>query len=227
MSAPRQPADYFSHSRCEIKSLLPASATRVLEIGCSAGGTLAWLKTLWPAAEFVGIDANPAVLDNLLSIAPRSFIHDLENPLPDIGKFDLVLALDILEHLRNPDRVLENIVKILEPAGRIIVSLPNVAHASVLTDLVFKRQFEYDEAGILDRTHLRFFTERSALKLLRGCGLFVVDGVVNGLEGRKANLANKLTGGLFFHYFVKQYIIAAELADNATRLQWRTTSPRP
>lgn len=181
---------------------------------------MAWLQTKWPDAEFVGVDGNPAVIESLRQIGHRSFIHDLDVPLPDIGSFDLILALDILEHLKQPETVLRDLVSRLSRAGRIIVSLPNVSHVSVIADLALKRQFEYGDAGILDRTHLRFFTEKSALSLMRDCGISVIKGVVNGLDGKKTQLANALTGGLFFHYLVKQYIMAGVPGGSSAAPKW-------
>lgn len=217
-------ADYYGHSRKEIAPLLPNAATRVLEVGCSAGGTMAWLKVKWPEAEFVGVDGNPAVLQNLKALGEDSFIHDLDEPLPDIGKFDLILALDILEHLMEPQHILKDLVARLTDAGRIIVSLPNVSHISVISGLALKREFEYRDAGILDRTHLRFFTEKSALRLMQQSGLSVTAGVVNGLEGRKAKLANALTGGFLFHYLAKQYIMVGSVGTASVPFTWHTSA---
>jgi 2-polyprenyl-3-methyl-5-hydroxy-6-metoxy-1,4-benzoquinol methylase len=213
--------DYFGHSRREIEPLLPSSALRILEIGCSAGGTIAWLKTKWPNAEFVGVDGNPAVLDELQKSADRTLIHDLEEPIPEIGSFDLILALDVLEHLRQPSDVLKDLVSRLNKTGRIIVSIPNLAHVSVIADLALRRRFEYHGEGILDRTHLRFFTESSAVQLMTGAGLTVIDGIVNGLEGRKSAALNRLTAGAFFHYFVKQYIMAGVPGEGISSFKWR------
>ena len=157
-------------------------------------------------------------------IGSSSFVHDLNQPLPDIGKFDLILALDVLEHLADPQSVINDLVARLTEGVRIIVSLPNVSHLSVIAGLALRREFEYRDAGILDRTHLRFFTEKSAVRLLRQSGLSVTDGIVTGLEGRKAKLANALTGGLLLHYLVKQYIMAGSVGGSASRLTWRTAS---
>jgi 2-polyprenyl-3-methyl-5-hydroxy-6-metoxy-1,4-benzoquinol methylase len=212
--------DYYGHSRREIAPLLPNSVGRVLEIGCSAGGTLAWLKGKWPEAEFVGVDGNSDVLDELKVIGGGSFIHDLNQPLPDIGRFDLILALDILEHLTEPEPVLKDLVSRLTDTGQIVVSLPNVSHLSVIAGLALKREFEYSDAGILDRTHLRFFTEKSALRLMRQSGLTVTAGIVTGLEGRKAKLLNTLTGGLLLHYLAKQYIMVGGLGETSSPFTW-------
>lgn len=226
MSDPCNGNDYFLHSRREIEPLLPSCALRVLEIGCSAGGTISWLKTIWPDAEFVGVDGNPSVLDALRSSADTALMHDLDKPLPDIGKFDLVLALDILEHLRNPKAVLADLVTRLSDSGRVIVSLPNLAHISVVADLALRRRFEYSDQGILDRTHLRFFTERSAINLMEGSGLTVVDGLVNGLEGRRPAIFNRITAGIFYHYLVKQYIMAGVPGREPAAFEWRSRTAR-
>lgn len=185
---------------------------------------MAWLKAKWPATEFVGVDGNPDVLEDIKTLGEGSFIHDIDEPIPDIGKFDLILALDILEHLKNPQQVLEDLVARLTDSGRIVVSLPNVSHASVVANLAFRRRFEYRDAGILDRTHLRFFTEQSALNLMEQAGLTVFGGVVTGLEGRKAAIANYLTGGLFFHYLVKQYIMVGAIGRISAPYKWRVAS---
>jgi SAM-dependent methyltransferase len=223
MMLPDAPAsDYFEHSRQEVAPLLPAAARRVLEIGCSSGATLAWLKARWPDAETIGIDGYAPIREVLERNADTAIIQNLEEPLPEIGRFDLILALDILEHLTDPASVLKALVARLEPGGRVIVSVPNVGHVSVLGDLLLRRRFRYTEAGILDRTHLRFFTEESAVGLMNEAGLVVAQGVVNGLSGRKARLLNTLTLGLFRHYFAKQYVLLGQASGGSQgAVNWR------
>jgi 2-polyprenyl-3-methyl-5-hydroxy-6-metoxy-1,4-benzoquinol methylase len=97
---------YFGHARREISPLLPDHAQRVLEIGCSSGATLAWLRDRWPHAEMLGVDGHAPLAPVIRARAARAVIHDLETPLPDLGRFDLILALDVLEHLRAPEQVL-------------------------------------------------------------------------------------------------------------------------
>ena len=214
--------DYFEHSRQEIAPLLPAAPGRVLEVGCSSGATLAWLRARWPAAETVGVDGYEPIRDVLAQNADTAIIQNLEAPLPELGRFDLVLALDILEHLTDPATVLKGLVSRLNPGGSVIVSVPNVGHVSILADLLLRRRFQYQDAGILDRTHLRFFTEESAVGLMNTAGLIVQQGVVNGLSGRKAKLFNTLTLGLFRHYFAKQYIMLGTVSGNAQgSVNWR------
>jgi len=88
-------------------------------------------------------------------------------------RFDRVLLLDVLEHLRSPERILDECHRVLKPEGRIIVSLPNVANIAVRLAL-FAGRFDYQERGILDRTHLRFFTRKTARRLLESAGYAIV-----------------------------------------------------
>jgi SAM-dependent methyltransferase len=87
---------YFGHARREIAPLLPDQAQRVLEIGCSSGATLAWLRDRWPHAEMLGVDGHAPLAPVIRARAAQAVIHDLETPLPDLGTFDLILALAVL-----------------------------------------------------------------------------------------------------------------------------------
>ncbi|WP_414901614.1 class I SAM-dependent methyltransferase [Sphingomonas flavalba] len=220
--ADQSPSEYFEHIRAEIAPLLPDRAPRrILEIGSGAGGTLAWLKQRWPEAEAVACEGQAALRPVLEQRVDRAVIHNLEQPLPDdLGRFDLILALDVLEHLTDPQAVLTNLVALLEPGGAVIVSVPNVAHYKVVRDLLLRRRFDYTDAGIMDRTHLRFFTEHSALALMRGAGLNVVDGRVNGFGRRRTRLMDWLTLGCARHYLAEQYIMRGE-RGGAGRFRWR------
>ena len=80
-------------------------------------------------------------------------------------RFTRIVMLDVLEHLADPERVLREAAEVLEPRGRIVVSLPNVANLSVRIGLLFGR-FRYGDRGILDRGHLRFYTRRTARELV-------------------------------------------------------------
>lgn len=227
MDAASDALEYYGQTRREIEPLLPPQADRVLEIGCSSGQTLAWLKQRWPQAETTGVDGYAPIKPQLERNADRAIIHDLEQPLPDLGTFDLILALDILEHLREPQAALRDLVARLTPGGRVIVSVPNVAHFSVLRDLVLKRRFDYRDAGILDRTHLRFFTEPSAVALMNEAGLSVRNGVVNGLEGSRIAAFDKMTGGLFRHYLTAQYIMVGTPGAQQGKVDWRLSALGP
>lgn len=218
---------YFAHARRDIEHLLPQQARRILEIGCSSGATLAWLKQRWPSAEAYGVDGYAPLEGIIRQRAGNALIHDLEQPLPDLGQFDLILALDVLEHLRSPEIVLADLAKRLTPDGICIVSVPNIAEYGVSVPLLFKRQFRYTDAGTLDRTHLRWFTEESAIDLMRSAGFHVSKGAISGFDGRSRRIFDALTFGLFRHYLAKQYIMRGDRTPGDGGVRWQPTCKLP
>jgi len=146
----------------------------VLDVGCNAGyvGRAAREKL---RVVFDGIEGDAAAAA-LAREAYRSVACvDLASPPPwpgVSGPYDAILALDVLEHLAEPVRVLSALAGLLAPGGRVVVSVPNVAHWTVRFGLLFGR-FDYVETGILDRTHLRFFTRELLLEACADAGLAV------------------------------------------------------
>jgi 2-polyprenyl-3-methyl-5-hydroxy-6-metoxy-1,4-benzoquinol methylase len=201
--------DYYHHVRREIRPLLPEKASRILDVGAGAGATLRWLKTLYPTAETTAVELNPEMRSELNASADIVHIGAVEECLSELdGKtYDLIVLLDVLEHLHDSTSTLQKICMLLEPDGHVIVSVPNVAHLSVSIPLLFRRDFTYREAGILDRTHLRFFVEQTAVKLLNDSNLVVTRGLASGVQGRKARIIDGITFGALRHHLTKQYIM--------------------
>ena len=85
-------------------------------------------------------------------------------------RYDFILFADVLEHLRDPWKALKESAGMLKPGGRIIVSVPNIAHTQILSSL-YNNDFSYSDVGIMDRTHLRFFTEPTLRELIQEAGL--------------------------------------------------------
>jgi SAM-dependent methyltransferase len=200
---------YYTFVRSEIAPLLPRAATRILDVGCGSGATSAWLKSVYPESHIVGLEGNGALLPELARNVDEPHIVDLNGPWPDVGAADLVLLLDVLEHLVDPDKALAQIMEIMTEDGTVIISLPNVAHLSVSLPLLFRGRFDYTDAGILDRTHLHFFHQESALNLARRVGLEVEKGLMSGPMGPKTHLVDRLTFGLIRDRLTKQYIFSA------------------
>ena len=141
----------------------------MLELGCACGATLLEIQNRFPKAELYGIELNEgavAVGRNVADIRPM----DAEQPLqyPE-DFFDYVITADVLEHLVDPWTVVANIRPHLKPTGILLASIPNIMHVSVLRDLMNGR-FPYQDAGILDRTHLRFFTLAEIDAMFAGAG---------------------------------------------------------
>jgi len=206
--------DYYSVVRTEILPLLPKKMEHVLDVGCGVGVTGAYLKEKMGAARVSGIEIVPAaavkakeVLDNVISIDLNS-----SEPLPfSKNDFDLVLCLDVLEHLVDPWQALEGIVSHLKPNGTVIVSVPNVRHFRTVLPLLLMGRFVYEEHGVRDSTHLRFFTKQSAVSLVAGAGLTITSVIHTGRpRWSKTWFLNIISFGLFREFFDFQYVIAAK-----------------
>ena len=107
--------------------------------------------------------------------------------------FDCVVFNDVLEHLVDPYSVLEEIKKFLSPEGVIVASIPNIRHAPVLFDLVVKGNWDYAEYGVLDKTHLRFFTKASIKKMFSNSGYELIQ--MNGIN-RSVSIKGKIISKL-------------------------------
>lgn len=206
-------ADYFGHARQEIAPLLPDVCGRVLEIGCGTGATLTWLQKRKSATYTVGIEIATAAAEAAKSNANEIHCLDFERvELPEkTGKFNLILCLDVLEHMIDPWRAVDRLVsRYLEEGGTLIISLPNVRHYSVALPLLLRGRWDYQEAGLLDRTHLRFFTRHTAFGLLNHAQLQPARALDSGfeLQSRKG-LFNMLTAGIFRDLLTYQYILSA------------------
>lgn len=215
--------NYYHWVRREIAPLLPESATRILEVGAGAGGTLNWLRTLYPGAQTTAVEINPELRDELERNADVVVIGPIDDNLSQLQNYDLILLLDVLEHLPNPSATLKTLSKTLTAGGHVIVSVPNVAHLSVSLPLLLRRQFRYQDAGILDRTHLRFFVENTAVELLNEADLIVTAALISGLQGPRAKLIDHVSFGQCRHYLAKQYIMVGQLSDRRTiqpKIDW-------
>lgn len=143
----------------------------VLELGPGPGAMTQVLRARGQAVTVVEND--PAALQALQPLGVQLVEADLDGrawlDALEGRRFDTILACDVLEHLRQPEQVLKALADVLQPMGSVIISLPNIAYAGVAAALR-AGMFDYADKGLLDRTHLRFFTRRSIEQLLMDCG---------------------------------------------------------
>lgn len=156
--------EYYNTARTDLISLMKEDrnkAIRVLEIGCGTGATLMQIRKLFPNAQVYGLELQEkaAQLGSKLLPIVCGNVEDRTLDFPN-ESFDYILFGDVLEHLVNPEDTLVYLKKFLKNDGYILASIPNILHYSAFIPLLFG-EFEYFDAGILDRTHLRFFTLRS------------------------------------------------------------------
>lgn len=160
-----KPSDYFEYARPEMLPFVPPECRRALDVGCGQGNFGELLKKNRPV-EVWGIEPVAAAV---AKAAPKldHVIEGIFAPEADLPResFDAVIFNDVLEHLMDPAAALRLAAELLKPGGVVIASIPNIRQFLVLYDLVVRKEWRYCERGILDRTHLRFFTKQSMLAL--------------------------------------------------------------
>ena len=149
---------------------LERKGIQILEVGCAAGGSLYMIHDKNPSAELHGIEINSGAAKVASGFAEVENI-DVEKIAPEHwkNKFDYILCFDVIEHLIDPWAALENMHAMLKPNGHLIASIPNVAYIGVVQNLM-AGYWNYTDAGILDRTHLRFFTANTITSYFNDAG---------------------------------------------------------
>lgn len=149
-------------------------AARVLEIGAHAGDFSNAVKG--KGCHVTAVEADAYAAAHIGAKASRVIVGNIEHSETTrqiAGAFDVILLMHVLEHLVDPWATLQTLQRHLAPGGRFLILLPNVAAWRIRKELFFRGTFEYEEVGLMDRTHLRFFTIASARELLESVGLHV------------------------------------------------------
>lgn len=166
-------ASYYGHARPEVAALVPAEARQVIDFGCGGGAFGRALKAARPAVEVRGVEPVPTAAALAREGLDDVHVGGADDPLPEgWPRPDCVVFADVLEHLVDPWATLRRVRTLLAPGGALVVSIPNVLHHSVVADLA-RGRFDYQDAGVLDRTHLRFFTAATARELVEHAGFRV------------------------------------------------------
>jgi O-antigen biosynthesis protein len=214
---------YYEFERPELVALVPLSARHVLDVGCGTGRLGLALKAR-QAVEVVGLEAVEAAARPARERLDEVFAGDVEKlELPfAAGSFDAIVCGDVLEHLREPGQFLRRAREWLRPGGALVASIPNVRHHSVVR-MLLGGDWSYEQAGLLDRTHLRFFTRRAIGQLLQASGfalshLSIVPGPGHEEWQRQGRPKEAMIGGLHVRgpssedteeFFVYQYLVVA------------------
>jgi len=157
---------------------------KVLDLGCSDGSLGQRIGSLGHHVTGVDVEALDGVVDRLDDF----IVADLDQGIPDTieGTYDLILCADVIEHIRRPDLLLRDAERLLAPGGSLIASIPNFGHWYPRMRAALGL-FDYDRRGILDSTHVRFFTRRSFERLVTECGYAVIRRDATGLPLDVAN----------------------------------------
>lgn len=203
---------YYSYSRKDVLALIgdfvPGSS---LDVGCGTGEFSSLLKSSY-GCNIWGIEPDLPSFEQSLGVLDRCFAggwEDCHASLPS-AFFDAIFFNDVLEHMVSPGLCLRQARSLLAPGGKVFASIPNFIYADNLVNIVASRDWQYQDSGILDRTHLRFFTRKSMVRLFRDSG-FSVEKVVplHVAQGWKWRLLIALSRGILQEFSVYQYGIVA------------------
>ena len=187
---------YYDKSRDDVVAVIPRDARDVLDVGCAGGGLGRALKADRPGVRVRGIEPVAAQAERARAVLDAVIVgsFDEQTVIPtDWPAPDCIVFADVLEHMADPWRAVRRARAVLRPGGTLVVSLPNVVHASVTLPLLCGR-FEYEEFGVLDRTHLRFFTRSSGIALIESGG-FAVHEVRRNLDWHTARFDERRLHG--------------------------------
>ena len=210
-----KPSGYYDNVRKEMLKYLPENSKKILDVGCGNGAFASLLKQK-NQAEVWGIELMEKEAIIAKEIVDKLFIGNCEkyiNDLPD-NYFDAIYFNDVLEHLADPYSVLEDLKCKLAPNGVIISSIPNVRFFRTFSKVVFLKDWKYDDFGIMDKTHLRFFTNKSIKRMYQELGYeIIIHEGINKSRSLKPILFNFLTFFSQMDIRILQYATVARVKN--------------
>jgi 2-polyprenyl-3-methyl-5-hydroxy-6-metoxy-1,4-benzoquinol methylase len=201
---------YYDNERPEIFRLVDESARVILDVGCGRGRLGAKLKQAFPERKVFGIEHNDRIAAEAEKVLDGILIGDLQtiNISFPAAMFDCIILADILEHLVDPGAALRKLKPHLKPQGKVVCSIPNIRHYTAILKLL-RRGWEYDDWGLFDRTHLRFFSLRTIKKMLADQGFQIEQIEPRIVASRKMKILNALCFGKLEEFVAWQYLIKA------------------
>lgn len=210
--------NYYEHSREELLDFIPIGVKSHLDVGCGSGGFLELVKKKFQPDVSIGIEPSVSAAEKGkskgLKIINSFFTNDC---CKELGNFDLISFNDVLEHVLQPEELLHLARKSLNSRGYVLASMPNFLYFENLLEIYSTQDWLYKDAGILDRTHLRFYTKKSMVRLFESCGFDIlkIEGI-NPLHNlapqhrRKFNLLKFISRSFISEAKFLQYAIVAQ-----------------
>ena len=214
-----KPDGYYSNVNPLVVQLLELpTGARVLDVGCAEGALGDFLKRDNPSISVAGVEMHGPAADRAQKVLDEVWRGDFETwepPEQYAASFDRVIFGDVLEHLVNPEAAVHKARALLRPDGAIVTSVPNVRWLPIVRDLALRGEWTYRAEGILDDTHLRFFTKSSIRALFERCSLSVEECVPSfstqwGFAGKILRLLARRFG-TFEEFCTFQYVLRARL----------------
>jgi 2-polyprenyl-3-methyl-5-hydroxy-6-metoxy-1,4-benzoquinol methylase len=203
---------YYINKRSEMLEFFPSNAKTVLDVGCGQGIFAQQIKDIYET-ETWGIEYMPSHAEEAKKHLDKVFVGECEKFLDDLPNdyFDVIYFNDVLEHLIDPYMVLNKMKEKLTDKGRIISSIPNIRYHSALKMLVLKKEWMYQESGVMDHTHVRFFTKKSIKRMYETLGFKIISHKgINKTKSLKPYLYNLLLCFTASDIFFVQYATVVE-----------------
>jgi len=208
---------YYTHNREEVMALVKKQPSRLLDVGCGEGRFATALHQRY-GTEAWGIEMDEraaAVASKSLHKVLHGTFEAVSSQLPT-AYFDAVFFNDVLEHMVDPWQTLRAVQPFLTPGARIYASIPNFLFAENILLLLKTKDWIYTDSGLLDRTHMRFFTRKSIVQMFKDCGYDVQDCVpLNAINSFKWRALTALTLGYTRDFLPMQYGIVAQVCKPA------------
>ena len=201
---------YYENERRDVALLVPRSARRILDVGCGRGVLGMVLREQEPGRHITGIEVEPAVAADAARVLNRVIIGDIQTlDTSEIGDaYDCIICADVLEHLLDPGLALRRLRGSLAPGGLLVCSIPNIRHYTAIMRLIL-RGWTYEEYGLFDRTHLRFYSRQSMIRLITNAGFSVQTTAPRIVASRKMRALNAVAGRAFDEFLALQYLLTA------------------
>lgn len=173
-----QPTPAHNHFNPDLLAVMPPNVQHVVEVGCSFGALAKAYKQQWPQSIYVGVEIDEQYASIARQHCDYVLVSNFEKVHLDtfqayrLGSADCYVFGDTLEHFVDPWKVLSNIRSTINSSGVVCACIPNMQHWSVQLKLLHGRLY-YEKSGLLDRTHLRWFTRETIIKLFFDCGFKV------------------------------------------------------
>jgi len=212
--------DYYAFSRPEMIKYVPTNAKKILDVGCSEGNFGRILKER-TKCEVLGVELDYSSANRAREILDRVFTGSFEYWVKYFDrvhfKFDCMVFNDSLEHFAYPENILNSIKPLLNKDGTIVASIPNMRYLPVLDDLLFNKNWEYKDSGILDNTHMRFYTINSIKTLFNNAGYDIIS--IEGINKRDdlvghANFLSELLQADLSDTVYLQFAVVAKVVNN-------------
>jgi 2-polyprenyl-3-methyl-5-hydroxy-6-metoxy-1,4-benzoquinol methylase len=203
----------------DLLALIPRDASRIVEVGCSGGGLAQAFRRLNPSCEFIGIELNSEYAEVARQHCTRVVVGDIEHmsdaTFESLLPVDCWIFADVLEHLYDPWSVLQRIREKTLLHASVVACIPNAQHWSVQARLNCGA-FQYEDRGLMDRTHIRWFTKQTIEEMFHSCGFAIMDG-----RGRILDESHREAALVGVRAFAEAIGADVELATvNATPLQY-------